>query len=320
MMSNRTEDARGRVKRRMRGVRACALVVVVLVATMVAGLGSATAATATSGGGSPSGVILRKSMGALGFARPGEDYPLEAFVEYEGVDPRVVGWLARQRESRYFEWTVSPPTGSVRYYGGWKFKATQPGQYTIRVRYGPFVSKVLTVRVRSEYAGKYKGSIQVPAVPGVPAKMSDIEFTVDDAGRVTGSFHYGAGPLYTSGTFVGNVEIRHTFVSDRGQLSSVSGSQFTGVEDLFTPEQRKALAEAEAYADNWAQNNPGDGIDTGVFDDIRENEARLKESGALGGTQPELNLTFRSVGYSLNAEGYLNGNPVSATGASYSAE
>lgn len=171
----------------------------------------------TKGKWKPVGVTLGKSaMEPKKYATENEDYGLEAWVDYEGVDPKMVGQTRRQGENRIFRWTVSDPAScSVRDYAGFKFKAAKPGRYTVAARYGPFSSNPLEIQVRSRYAGTYKGSIRVQPVAGMTPQLSDIEFTVGETGVVEGTYHYGMSmdipvlgriPIETVGSFNGKLD------------------------------------------------------------------------------------------------------------------
>lgn len=170
----------------------------------------------TDGKWKPVGVTLRKSALAPKYATENEDYGLETWVDYEGVDPKMVGQTRRQGENRIFEWTVSDPAScSVRDYAGFKFKAAKPGRYTVAARYGPFSSNPLEIQVRSRFAGTYKGSIRVQPVARMTPRLSDIEFTVGETGVVEGTYHYGMSmeipvlgsiPIETAGSFKGTLD------------------------------------------------------------------------------------------------------------------
>lgn len=306
MMIGRTSgDDSVALKLTHRAVPSWLVVIVLLWAAVFAVPGSAVATPVSAAKGSPKEIVVRRSMGSLNFARVGEEYGLEAYVDYVGVDPRFVSWRTRLLEALKLKWSVSPDTAKVRNYAGWKFKASEPGVYVVTVEYEGVPPKTYEVTVKNEYAGTYKGSIETPAVSGVQPKMSAIEFVVDDGGGVKGSFHYGVGPLSTSGQFTGKVKVVDRFLWRKGVLEA-DGLQFTAADDLLTPEQRRIMAELEAR-----------GIAPEAFDEFHQKEALLKQNGGFGNETPVFDLSFKSVGYSLVAEGTLNGFPVRATAAGF---
>jgi len=178
----------------------------------------------------PSGSILNMK-GTMDLTRnkvirPGERLQLSAYVMYgNGYRPQGKQPEAEKIEAEKIEWSVDEPNGKLDRQHG--FTATEPGNYTVRVRYKAFTHS-MKVRVKSKFAGRYSGTLEIKK-----GTLAPIEFTVDDSGAVTGEYHYVMDVSQHTGKANYEAEARTSCefkgsVLSNGELQASGLAQVTG--------------------------------------------------------------------------------------------
>jgi len=195
----------------MRGMRVMTVVMTALLAvTMITGAGCRGKKARTA---PPTGVRVYSPVNKV--IRPAERLQLSAYVMYgNGYRPQ-----GKQPEADKIEWSVDEQNGKLDWQHG--FTATEPGEYTVRVRYKAFTHS-MKVRVKSKFAGRYSGTLEIKGT------LAPIEFTVDDSGAVTGEYHYTLAVSQNNGVAVGEVRIR-TSCRFKGSVQSNGELQASGL-------------------------------------------------------------------------------------------
>ena len=260
------------------------------------------------------------------------------------MDSQFVDQKTRRQDTRYL--TVKGGKGGVeipglvrRQPGGffnsspataWFLKATEPGDYEVWAEWRPpggeeLNSARVPIKVVSEFAGTYKGSVRYPSKPGRQPVMQTFDFTVDGNNIVEGRFSFGDSEEFYSGTFSGIVLPQEGSIAfEKGRLEA-DGTMTRDLERLppglmelieAAQEQMRQLREYLRSAGDASAEAQMRALETQVEAD---QQTLLRDAGVVAGPIPvKISMDFRSVGGILKAEGTLADDqrisyPVSAT-------
>jgi hypothetical protein len=210
----------------MRGIRTWATVVVLVLAV-------ATIPGCKGRKGPHPGLQPKRVVAWAPVSKPvavGEGLQLDAYIDYGSSKGSVTSDI-RAQDRRDIKWRVVQGGGTVNK-DTWVFAATQPGSYDVFAEYGPLSSKTFKVRVRSKYAGTYRGTLTLPPAEGVRWGLATIGFTVDDLGVVAGEYNVrfnisgSSGSASAFGTLMISGVIKGTVVD--GNLEGTARSSFSG--------------------------------------------------------------------------------------------